>query len=164
MLKLPLVEFPIIQGKRITLREIHSTDLLDILDISYYDGQKASTVEQAATMQNLVQQNYLEGSSVHWGIALNESNKLVGTCGYYRGFDKESGELGCILLPQYYGSGYMTEAMLLAIGYGKNTLRLKRIWAETSHSNQAAINLLDRLEFTKTADINEDVVIYDYVY
>lgn len=164
MLKLPSREFPIIPGKRITLREIQHTDLLDILDISYYDCQKASTVEQAAAMQNLIQQNYHEGSSVHWGIALNDSNKLAGTCGYYRGFEKEAGELGCILLPQFYEKGFMTEAMNLAIEYGKNTLRLKRIWAETSNSNQAAINLLNRLGFKKTADLEEDEVIYDYVY
>lgn len=30
--------------------------------------------------------------------------------GYYRGFENASGELGCVLLPQFRGQGFMTSA------------------------------------------------------
>jgi ribosomal-protein-alanine N-acetyltransferase len=61
------------------------------------------------------------------GIADNLTNKIIGTCGYYRGFEKGAGELGCVLLPQHRGQGYMTSALLLAIEFGLNTIGVKCI-------------------------------------
>ncbi|MBW8361321.1 MAG: GNAT family N-acetyltransferase [Kaistella sp.] len=43
---------------------------------------------------------------------------MVGTCGFYRGFANEEGELGCILLSRYRGQGFMTGALRAAIDFG----------------------------------------------
>jgi hypothetical protein len=49
--------------------------------------------------------------TIHWGIAENVTNKIIGTCGYYRGFDKGGGELGFVLSAQYRGKGFMTSSI-----------------------------------------------------
>lgn len=157
----PYDNFPTIADDKILLCEIVTSDLVDLIEISFYDGLHAKSLEQAATMLSKIKNDYSEGNSVHWGIADTINNKIVGTCGYYRGLNKGEGELGCVLLPQYQGKGYMTSAMLLAINFGINTIGLKRIWAITSQDNSGAIRLLERLNFIKVTDLDGNKVEYE---
>ncbi|MEO5776579.1 MAG: GNAT family protein [Flavobacterium sp.] len=157
----PYKNFPTIAGDKITLREITASDIVDLIEISFYDGVQATTLEQAVAMNTKIINDYNDGNSIHWGIADNTTNKIVGTCGYYRGLDKGEGELGCILLAQFRGQGYMTSAMLLAIDFGLNTVLLKRIWAKTNQENKSAIKLLERLSFTKISEFDDDSVDYE---
>lgn len=157
----PYAVFPSVYGETIALRQVMAPDIQDLIEISFYDAIQATSVSEASEMQAKIDGDYAEGNSIHWGIQHNATHKLIGTCGYYRGFDKESGELGCILLPQYQGQGYMSAAMKLAIDFGINTMGLKRIWAATSKENKKAIQLLERLNFTKIADLDDDYIEYE---
>jgi ribosomal-protein-alanine N-acetyltransferase len=157
----PYNTFPIISGDKISLREIQTTDIEDLIEISFYDSIQATTFEQASEMQDKINKDYIEGNSIHWGIADNLTNKIIGTCGYYRGLDQGTGELGCVLLPQYRGQGFMTSAMLLAIDFGLNSIGLKRVWAITSKQNEKAIQLLENLNFIKIADLDDDEIEYE---
>lgn len=154
-------DFPNVKGSRVSLRQIMDADIPDLIEISFYDAVQAETVEQAAEMQARIDRDYLDGNSIHWGIVDNETHQIVGTCGYYRGLDRGEGELGCVLLPKYYGQGYMTDGMSLAIDFGLNTMRLKRIWAATSRENGPAMKLLKRLHFVKTADLSDGEIEYE---
>jgi len=157
----PYPNHPTISSDRITLRQIHESDLEDLVEISFYDAVQATSVKQAAEMQAKIDKDYIDGNSIHWGIEDKVTGKIVGTCGYYRGFDRGEGELGCVLLPQYRGQGFMTAAMLMAIEFGQQNIRLKRIWAITSQQNKDAIKLLERLDFIKVADLDGDDVEYE---
>ena len=157
----PYNNFPNISNDKILLRQILTADIKDLVEISFYDAVQATTVQQATEMQVKINQDYIDGNSIHWGIADRLTNKIVGTCGYYRGFDKGEGELGCVLLPQYHGQGYMTSAMLLAIEFGLNAIGLKRIWAATSQQNKEAIKLLERLGFIKITNLDDNEVEYE---
>lgn len=153
--------FPNITGAKISLRQIMTADINDLVEISFYDSVQATSVQEAAEMQAKINKDYFEGSSIHWGISDKSTNKIVGTCGYYRGLNQGEGELGCVLIPQYRGHGYMTAAMLLAIKFGQNNIGLNRIWAVTSQHNPKAIKLLQRLNFVKVADLEENEVEYE---
>lgn len=85
----------------------------------------------------------------------------MGTCGYYRGLDNGEGELGCVLLPQFRGKGFMTAAMQLAVDFGLKNIRLKRIRAVTSRQNYKAIRLLGRLNFLKVKDLPHDEIEFE---
>lgn len=97
----PYDKFPSITDDKILLRQIQLSDINDIIEISFYDSIQAKTLTQAIEMQEKINKDYINGNSIHWGIADKLTNKIVGTCGYYRGLDKGEGELGCVLLPQY---------------------------------------------------------------
>jgi len=157
----PYDAFPNISDDKILLRQIQVSDINDIIEISFYDSIQATTFTQAIEMQDKINVDYNNGNSIHWGIADKSTNKIVGTCGYYRGFDKDAGELGCVLLPQYRGQGYMTFAILLAIKFGLNKIGLKRIWAITTKQNEKAIKLIEKLNFIKIADLNDNKVEYE---
>lgn len=162
-MKLPPYDiFPIIAGDKISLREILNTDIEDIIEISFYDAIQATTFQEATEMQAKINKDYIDGNSIHWGIADNSTNKIIGTCGYYRGLDQGTGELGCVLLPQYRGQGFMTAAMLLAIDFGINNIGLKRVWAITTKQNKKAIKLLENLDFVKTADLEDNEIEYEF--
>ena len=158
----PYHTFPIVSGDKILLRQVLSSDVPDIMDISFYDGIPATTVAQAAEMLEKIDLNYQEGDSIHWGIADKITDKIVGTCGYYRGLDKGEGELGCVLLPAFRGQGFMTAALELAIEFGRNTIELHRIFAITTLQNDKAIRLLERLDFVRKREMENDRLEYEW--
>jgi len=97
-MRLPLYDkFPSISDEKIFLRQIQLSDISDIIEISFYDSIQATTSKQAIEMQEKINEDYNNGNSIHWGIADKLTNKIVGTCGYYRGLDKGEGEMGCVV-------------------------------------------------------------------
>ena len=161
--KPPYNQFPFVSNDKIALSQIQTSDCFALMEISYYDAIQAKTLEKAIAMNTRIHEDYKNGNSIHWGIVDQQSNKIVGTCGYYRGFDNNGGELGCVLLPQFRGQGFMTAAMLLAIDFGLKTMGLKRIYAITSQENNKAIQLLERIIFMKVRDLDDNEVEYEFV-
>jgi ribosomal-protein-alanine N-acetyltransferase len=159
----PYDKFPEIISDNIVLRQVQPDDIKGLVEISFYDARPALTVEDATEMQGKINLDYQNGSSIHWGIAHKHTNEIMGTLGYYRGLDKGVGELGCVLKPEFRGRGFMTTAMQLAIEFGLNDIRLTKIMAVTTKQNNAAVKLLERLNFIKTADLQEDEVEYEFV-
>ena len=157
----PYQNFPIICDDKTSLRQMQFSDINELIEISYYNAIQATTIEQATEMQEKISGDYVDGNSIHWGIADKVTNKIVGTCGYYRGFDKGEGELGCVLLPKYRGQGYMSLAMILAIEFGLNEIGLRRIKAVTTKQNEKAIKLIEKLNFIKIAELNDNEVEYE---
>jgi len=157
----PYDVFPTLFGDKIMLIQIQLSDINDLIEISYYDAVKALTLDQAIVMQDKINADYLQGNSIHWGIAEVVSNKIVGTCGYYRGLDQGEGELGCVLLPEFRGQGLMMAAMQLAIDFGIHHIGLKRIWAITTTDNHNARKLFDRLGFIKVKESPDGEITYE---
>lgn len=157
----PYLHYPVLRNKWIVLRQVFPADLKDLVEISYYDAVQAKTVEEAAEMQKRIDLDYHTGDSIHWLIADNGSKNIVGTCGFYRGFENGEGELGCILLPAYRGKGYMNSALRLAIDFGFQRIGLRRIKAITSRNNQQAIKLLKHLQFRRVKTIAVEELRYE---
>lgn len=153
----PYQTFPEISSDKIVLRQVLVSDAASVMAISFYDAKAAMTIEEAVAMQNRIDLDYGNGNSIHWAIVDKNTNSIAGTLGYYRGFENGVGELGCVLKPEFYGKGLMTQAMKLAIDFGLNQMGLKKITAETSTDNQKAIQLLERLNFEKVGIEGEEV-------
>jgi ribosomal-protein-alanine N-acetyltransferase len=58
--------FPIIFGDKISLRQILTSDIENIIEISFYDSIQATTFRQAAEMQAKINKDYNDGNSIHW--------------------------------------------------------------------------------------------------
>jgi ribosomal-protein-alanine N-acetyltransferase len=145
---LPLyVPFPELAAADIVLRQVLDDDLPDVLDISFYNARPATSLADAATMLRQINEDYARGECLHWGIADVQTNRIVGTLGFYRGFAEGVGELGCVMKPAFRGRGLMQPAMALVIGFGLGQMGLHNIIALTSAQNTPAIRLLERLQF-----------------
>ena len=159
----PYDKFPEIISNAIILRQIKSSDIKDLVEISFYDSKPALSIEDAIEMQSKINIDYENGSSIHWGIADKQTNEIMGTLGYYRGLDKGVGELGCVLRPKFRRQGIMTKAMKLATEFGLFNMGLSKIIAITSKQNLRSIKLLERLNFIKIADLQEDMMEYQFI-
>lgn len=159
----PYLIFPEVSSESIVLRQVATDDLKDLIEISFYDSIPATSLKDAAAMQEKIDLDYQNGSSIHWGIANKQTNEMIGTVGYYRGFENGIGELGCVLRPNFRGKGYMTTAIKLAAEFGLMNMSLKKVIAITSPQNDKTIKLLERANFIKTADLPEDEIEYQFV-
>lgn len=148
---------PVLRGKRIYLAEIEGfSDPQDIY-LSLFDGVFAADLNQANEMLEKVRMEFNNGEAIHWGIFLNETSKLIGTCGYHHSFSEPSGEIGYILKPQFTGLGIMTEAVKLIIDFGFDKLALECVMAYVNPTNEASMAVLGRLNFEKVDDLGEDI-------
>ncbi len=135
------------------------TDFADILAITTYDGVLAKNLQDVQNIYDKINMDYQQGNSISWGIATRDNNEIIGTCGYYRGFDNETGEVGFVLKEEHRGKGYMSQAVKKAVEFGLNEMLLKRIIAITSNANIKTIKLLERLNFVRVSmdDLNRPV-------
>lgn len=153
----PYKQYPQTESSDILLREIRSNEVGKIIAISFYNGVKALSSVNTSNMLEKINLDYQSGESIHWGIIDKKTNQIVGTCGYYRGFENGSGELGCILIDQFQGKGFMTKALRLATDFGFESMKLKKVWAATSSENIRAQKLLARVGFQKIDEIDSEI-------
>lgn len=152
----PFAAFPELTTPRLLLRELTAADLPQVLPIAMYRGKQAQTLEEARWMHEQIAANVRTGESVHWGIFLPDSQTLVGTAGFYRGFPGATGELGYILKPEFRGQGLMREAAAAITRFGFAGMGLRRIFAYTDPANQPSINVLLGVGFVEQADAPAD--------
>jgi len=157
----PYDTFPELSSDNILLRQILPEDINNIVEISFYNAKVAASSEEALEMLNKINNDYNNGRTLHWGIVDTKSNIILGSCGYYRGFENQTGELGCVLKSEFSGKGYMTSAMKLAIDFGFSTIGLIKIFAITTKQNIKALKLIERLGFVKATELEGDKVEFD---
>jgi ribosomal-protein-alanine N-acetyltransferase len=151
------VKTPILTSDRLILKEINRHDVGSIADISVYNGVFATNITEAIHILEQINADVENGESLHWGIFLKDSSELVGTCGYYRGFAQNIGEIGYIARPLYRGRGIMTEAVKLIVAFGFDTLKLDTVVAYTSPENLASIAVLQKAGFQKGKSEHADL-------
>ena len=87
---------------------------------------------------------------IYWGIALKDTNKLIGTVGYnsLMLFNKKC-EISYDLDHNYWGKGVMIRSLKEILKYSFEVLQLKRVQATIVKTNKRSIKLLEKLGFTK---------------
>ena len=92
-----------------------------------------------------------------WVIIEKESSKRLGTCGFHN-WDKRNNrvEIGCDLLPEYWGKGYMYEALSKAIDFAFHEMKANRISAHVHTKNSRSMKLLEKLGFKKEGLLREE--------
>jgi RimJ/RimL family protein N-acetyltransferase len=82
-----------------------------------------------------------------WGIRDNDLKCYVGVCGLVSRPDFEIPDLGYALLDEYTKQGYVDAAAKKSIAFARGLGNLSKLNAITSPSNQASINVLEKLGF-----------------
>lgn len=138
---------PVLSSERLRLRKVLPSDNASLIDITYYDGKPARIESEVSVILEKITEDTRKGETLHWAICLKDGNEVVGTCGFYRGFKDNVGELGYILKEAYRGQGIMTEALQVVIDFGFTTMKLKNIIAYTAQTNTSSIQVLKKLAF-----------------
>ncbi|TDL82771.1 GNAT family N-acetyltransferase [Peribacillus frigoritolerans] len=150
-------DFPIIETKRLILREVTLDDAEDIY--SYLSDQDVvkhmgldpcQTVEDAWNEIKWYQSIYEEGIGIRWGITLKDSDKMIGSCGFLNMAAKHyRAEAGFELSKDYWGKGIASEALEAVVKYGYKHLQLERIEALIEPANLPSQKLVEKLGFRR---------------
>ena len=154
---------PPLTTSRLQLRGITKSDSDNLFpmysDIKTLEYWGRDPVQSPAEAWNEIEKNMKcveSGSAILWGIALRESNQLLGTCTIFKiNQQNRNGEIGYILNRDHWGKGLMTEAITCVLNYAFNDLELHRLEADTDPENLASLALLEKLGFQKEGYFRE---------
>ena len=165
MLELNFSPFPEIKTERLLLRRITDADAPELLFLrsdetvmKYIDREKPKSLEEALAFIQIVNANIDKNESVMWAIALQDKpDTLIGNIGFWRIINKHyRSEIGYMLHPSFWGKGIMKEALLAAIDFGFNHMKLHSIEAHINPDNTASGKLLEKTGFVREAYFKED--------
>lgn len=94
-----------------------------------------------------------------WVLVRKIDNQSIGTCGFHK-WDKRyfRAEIGYDMVPQFWGQGYMKEALEVVLENGFQQMELNRIDALVAIENKRSLSLLKRLGF------QQEGLLRDYFY
>jgi ribosomal-protein-alanine N-acetyltransferase len=156
-----LVEFPILETERLKLVQVeneHSQSFYDIMSrdevTKYYGMDSLQSVEEASKIVGSFKKTFKSNRGIRWGIVLKDSGDFVGTLGLNNlsTWSKKS-EIGFELHPSHWNKGITTEAIKEVLRFSFKDLGLFRMGAITYPQNEASIQLLKRLGFTKEGSL-----------
>lgn len=157
---------PILETERLILREIQPDDapalfsIFSLAEVTQYYGQETmKTLEDAENLVAMFQKGYEDKRGMRWGIQLKGRPGLIGTIGFNNLLGKyKRAEIGYEIHPDFWRSGYTSEAVKELIDYGFNQLDLTRVGAVVFLENAASNNLLRKIGF------QEEGILRDYIY
>lgn len=157
-------EFPQLKSQRLILRKLTLTDVPEVQMIrsneavmKYMDSEKHLSLEIA---ENFVSENlksYEQKTGMFWALIERSSGKMIGDFAFWKIDRKNSRtEIGYTLKPEFWGKGYMKEAMIQIINFGFSDLNLHSIEANINPANDNSRGLLKKLGFKKEAYFREN--------
>ncbi|MGG4552469.1 GNAT family N-acetyltransferase [Paenibacillus humicus] len=163
--------FPALSTERLQLREVTLEDMEAAaelygnsvmmktrqgpekhLDIQASKDSRRTAVPERETAAHRIQEwfmtPYQEQRGIRFGIYLKHSNRLIGSCGFYR-WNKAhyKAELVFDLYSEYRKRGLLKEALNALIAFGFDSMKLNRIEARIEGGNQPAQRTLLSLGF-----------------
>jgi ribosomal-protein-alanine N-acetyltransferase len=126
--------------------------------MKFIDREKPKSLEEAATFIQTVNANIDKNESIMWAITLKDNPQtLVGNIGFWRIISQHyRAEVGYMLHPDLWGKGIMKEALLAAIDFGFNKMKLHSIEAHINPDNTVSGMLLEKSGFIREAYFRED--------
>jgi [ribosomal protein S5]-alanine N-acetyltransferase len=150
------MEISTLTTERLILRELLPSDAADVLVfrgdpiVQQYDDPPIHTVEEALNFIEETRQECAARKCKAWGIALKESNRVIGGVGlwHWEHYHRRA-EIGYGIATAYWGQGIGQEAVRAVVRYGFEGLNLNRIYAGTIAVNHRSVRMLERLGFVR---------------
>ena len=154
---------PIITTPRVVLRWISEDDIDGLYDVfsdpqvmRYWSTGPLAHREAAAEMQREIAAGNLSNTMMKWGLALRESNLVIGTTTLFNlNLDNGRAEIGYAMARAYWGKGYMQEALQALVSHAFEVMELRRLEADVDPRNAASIRTLERLGFQREGFLRE---------
>lgn len=156
--------FPNLETERLLLRQITLDDAVDIFNIRsdkevmrYIPRPIAKTIDDVVQLVHMLDDFLGKGERINWGMALKETNQLIGMIGFVNLKEAHHrAEVGYALASKFHRQGYMFEALNKVVQYGFRTMKLHSIEAIVDAENIASNALLHHFGFVKEAYFRED--------
>ncbi len=154
-------KFPILQTKRLVLREIKEIDAEEIFKMRA-DGRvngfiarpQMLKLETAQELVEKTQNAFANKKGIGWAGVVKNTSAIIGSCGFNSiDFDNLRAEIGGELSVQFWGKRIAIEAVTEIVNFGFSHLNFHTINAKVFPNNRGAIFLLELLGFTKEAHL-----------
>ncbi|ATP40083.1 GNAT family N-acetyltransferase [Solibacillus sp. R5-41] len=149
--------FPNLQTERLILREIELQDAEYLFKIfsddevtKYYGMKTFEKLEQAEKLIEAFAIGLKEKKGIRWGIERKGTPGIIGTIGFNLWSPAHRrAEVGYEVHPDFWRTGYTSEALKKIVEYGFQEMRLTRIGAVVFLENEASNQLLMKQGFEK---------------
>ena len=112
------------------------------------------SIELGFTWLTRHRERFSQQAGIRWAIVPKGSTGSVGTVGFsITSTEARIAEIGFVVGRAYWGRGFCTAAVKLAIGYGFHVLGLAEVRAEVLPRNLASRRVLDKMGFRIERDV-----------
>jgi len=153
MLNLDFHPFPQLKTERLLLRQVMPTDAKSVMRIRgnedamrYIPRPRAKTMDDALAVVKMLTDGINEGKSINWAITnINDPSEIFGIMGFVNFYPEQNkAEIGYMLHPDYWGKGYVPEAILEVEKFGFEQINLRTIEAKIDPRNENSRKILLR--------------------
>jgi ribosomal-protein-alanine N-acetyltransferase len=156
-------DFPKLESERLRFRKLDIDDAPDIFFIrsnpqvmQFLDSAPHETVRDTVSHLKITHETYQKGEGIFWAIELKETGAMLGDFAFWRiVFRHCRAEIGYTLKPQFWGKGYMNEAMQTLVQFGFQKLNLHSLEANINPANELSRKLLLKTGFKKEGYFRE---------
>jgi ribosomal-protein-alanine N-acetyltransferase len=164
MLSINFHPFQNLETERLFLRRLNENDANEVFALrsnpeimKYIPRPLAKTKEDALAHITLINEKIEDNTGINWGITIKGNDKIIGIIGHYRiQPENHRAEIGYMSLPEYYGKGFITEAIKVVVEYGFEQMNLHSIEAVIDPENKPSERVLQKNVFVKEAHILEN--------
>jgi [ribosomal protein S5]-alanine N-acetyltransferase len=162
-----LTELPRLPSQRLSLRPLRESDADALFSIfgdaevmRHWSSPPWTSIDQATALVQGLREDFEARSLFQWGIALADSDTVVGTATLHR-LDSANrrAELGYALGRAHWGRGLAREALQCLLAHAFGELRLHRMEADTDPRNARSCALLERLGFAREGLLRERWIV-----
>jgi ribosomal-protein-alanine N-acetyltransferase len=156
--------FPVLETDRLTLRAFTLEDTASFFEIrsshkvmKFMDSFPHQTHNESRKMIVQMLDSFVENAGINWAIELVETRRMIGYIGLWRIiYENVRAELGYSLHPDFWGNGYMKEAIGEVLRFGFNEMNVHSIEDSVNPNNISSINLLKKMGFVKEAHFRQN--------
>ncbi len=154
---------PIIKGERVCPRWLTGDDVNALFSIfsdpqvmRYWSSLPLEDRDAAEELLKNIRDGFQRRVLFQWGISRQIDDCIIGTCTLYHiDTNNRRGEIGYALGSEYWGNGYMQEALKLLLNFCFGHLNLHRLEADVDPENTSSIKILERIGFQKEGYLRE---------
>jgi len=154
---------PVLRTERLTLRQLVPSDIPALKEwmpdktmYTYWGKPAGKTDKNPELLFEKVKDNT---KSFHWGIALNENDRVIGEAWIYLIDNNRMAKIALRIAPAYQGRGLASEATKAVIGFCFTQTELQRIWTDVDTRNIASWKVLEKCGFTREGMIRQGKMV-----
>ena len=164
MLQINYQPFPILESERLIFRQLKDSDAPEVFklrsnpdNMKYIPRPLLKNEEEALAMIHMMNGKIAENTDINWAVCIKNTDKIIGFMGFYRTQPENyRTEIGYMILPEYEGKGYVTEAVKTMLNYAFNSVGFHSVDAVIDPDNVGSEKVLLKNGFRKEAHFIEN--------
>jgi [ribosomal protein S5]-alanine N-acetyltransferase len=149
------LHLPTLHTERLVIRQLEPADIpamfvifSDEAVMRYWSTEAMRESEQAAELLAEIDRYRESGTLFQWGIALRQSNRVIGTCTLNGlGTPHKMASIGYALGQSHWRQGYVREAVEALLAHAFGPMDLHRVEADVDPRNEPSIRVVEYFGF-----------------